>query len=257
MKPHIPPNTTDIVLFCFLLFFFLDGWRKGFFKSAIGPITFVFCSLIGIIYFDLTQNFVKAIFITAVATMIINIIILIIFTLGQRSVDPAYRDYSPRLGRLLGSVTNMTWQGCILFIIAFLVTVAPFQVYGLNKIQTNIQQSYSYFFLARELNELPAMQKIITAFSIFENSDQMQQLSTTQEFQYFFSNPKVQSLLQDEIFMKDLKERNIPKIMSNPRILDVFKDNTLMENFGKLAGKVYSLDRPAPRQEILGTNNEN
>ena len=255
MEPNVTPNLTDVVLFCFLLFLLLDGWRQGIFKSAIGPIIFIFCAILGIIYFDLTQNFIKAIFMTTVATMILNVIFLIMFTLGQRSVDQTYRDYSPLLSRILGGLINMAWQGCILFIIVFLITIAPFQIYGLSKIQNNIQQSYGYFFLVKKgINELPAMQRVVTAFSIFGNSDEMQKLSSTPEFQYFFSNPKVQSLLQDQVFMKYVQKKNIPKIISNPKIWDIFKDDALMETFGKLAGKIYSLNLPSTSPAMPKTN---
>jgi|SRR3989338_2689605 len=240
-------NIVDIFLFCFLLFFLLDGWRKGFLKSVLGPLIFIVCSIGGMIYFDLTQNFVKAILLTTSTSMFLTIVLLILFNLGKRSVDPTYRDYSPLLGRFLGSIVNVFWQGAILFIIVFLIPLAPLQIFGLNKMQSRIQQSFCYSYITAKLSEVPAVKGVITAFSIFENPDAMQELSSTQEFQNFFSNKKVQLLVNDENFMEKVRRRDMSKILGDPRILDIFGDDYLMDNFGQLAKKIYLKNLPAEK----------
>ena len=121
--------------------------------------------------------------------------------------------------------------------------MAPLKIRWFNQVRDSIQQSFSYFFLAEKiLAKAPVVEKTVTAFSILENPDLMQRLSSTSEFRNFFLNEKVQSLLADEAFMESVRERNIPKLLSNPKILEIFQDDHLMENFGRLAARIYSLD---------------
>jgi hypothetical protein len=246
------PTSTDIIIFCFLLFFLLDGWRKSLFKSAIGPFVFLICSIFGIIYFDLTQNAVKAIFYTGLATTIITGIIFVLFSVGKRSVDPTYRNYSPIFNRILGSIINLAWQGMVLFVILFIVVSAPIYVYGFQKVQNNIRSSLSYSFIGASLSQIPMLQRIVTAFSVFQNAHQMQRLSSTEEFRQFFLNEKIQALLRDEAFMESVEKKDFAKIMGNTKIMEIFSDDELMSTFNRLAKRIYSMDFPELPEETGG-----
>ena len=136
----------------------------------------------------------------------------------------------------------------LLFVILLLIALAPLQVYGFNHIQENVQNSLSFSWVRSVLAKIPALQKIITAFSIFDDPDQMQALSTTDEFRQFFLNKKVQSLLKDETFMEYVHNQNFSKILANPQVLEILDDNSLMTSFNRLAQKVYSLDLPQKKQ---------
>lgn len=244
----VPPNKTDVVVLCFMLFFLLDGWRKGFMRSAIGPLTLLLCMVLGIIYFDLTSNFIKTILFVSAGTTILTIIASILLTLSRNSIDPNYRDYTPFLSHLLGSAVNMAWQGSIFLIIFLLIPLAPLQVYNvpaLVNVQTKIKQSLCYFYIVQTgLSQIPALQRIVIAFSILQDPDQMQRVSSTVEFQQFFSDKKVKALVKDDEFMASIKRKDFSKIVANPKILEIFDDDDLMEDFTKLAKRVYALDLP-------------
>lgn len=238
------PTLTDVVMICFLLFFALDGWRQSFFKSALGPVIFFFCSLFGIIFFDLTQNAVKAVLYTFASSTVINFIVLSLLMLSKRTVDPSYQDYSPVVTRMMGSIVNAAWQGLVLMIILFFIALAPLHIYGLKGVQENIQNSLSFTWIKHNFSKVPVLQRIVTAFSIFKDPAQMQTLSSTEEFRQFFMTPKVQALINDPAFMRQVQDKNYAEIAANPKVLAVLDDNALMDNFNRLAMKMYSFNVP-------------
>lgn len=209
---------------------------------------FALCSIFGVFYFDLTQNAVKATLYTSVATTILTAIVSIILSMVNRSVDPNYRDYSPMYMRILGSMFNLAWQGLILVIIVFIIAIAPLQMYGFIKVQDNVRQSVSYSYIKDGLSKISALQKIVTAFSVFQDPNQMQVLSATEEFQKFFSDKKVQDLLEDEAFMQQVNNKDFSKIIANRRVLEILDDNHLMNDFNQLAKKIYALGLPQEKQ---------
>ncbi|MDZ4243259.1 MAG: CvpA family protein, partial [Candidatus Omnitrophota bacterium] len=142
---------TDIVLLCLFLFFLLNGWRRGFLRTILAPLCLLICTVIGVFIYDLTHNIVKAAAFVSVGTLVATLLAHILLGMAKRTVDPNYRDYCIWYSRLLGSLFGLAWEGGITVLIVISLTLAPMKLYGIEKVQDDVQRSFAFSLMEKKV----------------------------------------------------------------------------------------------------------
>ena len=85
-------TTVDLVLLIFALLFFWGGWRKGLLRVLITPLSFLICTLLGIVHFDTTEDLAGSLLIATLGTFILSGTIKFILMLTRKTVEKKYRN---------------------------------------------------------------------------------------------------------------------------------------------------------------------
>ncbi len=224
----------DYIILAFLISFFISGWTKGAFRSFIGPIAFIFFSLIAVINYDLNQNLVKSLAIVAIGTSVTMIIVWILWTLSRRAVPAEERYFLFWGSRLVGGIVTLAWRGIILALILIFITILPTSMVG-QRAKQIIKESRTYAAIHIYLTDfLPYMEKTSRFVEVFASPSWSEPIQDTSAYQGFVENEKIQSLLNDPETMEQIQNKDIVQVLSNPKVTSILTDEELMQEFTAL-----------------------
>lgn len=229
---------TDILVLVLFLLFFLNGWRKGLFRSLITPIFLAIFFIIGIIHFDLTGNLVHTFSIVIIGTSICSLIFKSIFFVGRHQIQKAFRDSTYVISRILGSFVNLFWNGTLLLIALLVLTLTPLSELG--NVKKDIVNSNSYNCThAYLIGRVPVARKIFFTLKILQEFSGPSELAQSEEYKAFFEDPKVEALQSNKEIMHLIESKNIFALLSHPLVKEVIDDNKLMQKLTTLSQKAY------------------
>ena len=237
---------TDYTVLTLGLLFFWGGWRKGFFRTLIGPLSLGIFAIFGALNYDINENLFKAVMITLVGSLCLSIVLRILLMIGRASADKKYRDEHMLISRFLGGMINLAWKGIVLAGILYLVTYIPFNFLKLDMVKEDILQSRTMGYLGlvveKKTNAALTLQKMLT---VIENPNQLQSLSETAEYKAFASDPKAQAIINDPEIQTLIKNRDFARLLGNPKIRAVITDENLTKKLSKLSERIYAESKSA------------
>ena len=148
----LPLAITDLIFLITLLFFFASGWRKGFWRTILGPIALGLAAMLSMYYYNQTKNVIWALLIGILGPFVIKFIFAVFLRLWNFS-EPKERKINP-LGSFLGGCLQVAWCWTIITLILFLIAVIPGEFAWLKSIKQDINASKSYAFIYRNINHL-------------------------------------------------------------------------------------------------------
>lgn len=234
-------NTIDIIAIVVLLFGLWDGWRMGIMRSILTPFCLIFCSIIGIINFDLNENIARALFIAIGGGFILSLIIRLILIFLRSKIDKNFRNYVFWVSRLLGAAASTVWKGTLFGIGILLITLLPSgYIAGIENLQKNILISQTFDYTQnRVLPRFPIAHNIYMTLSVFKDPARIKILSHYPEFSKFFESQKVKSILEDEGLRFFLESRHYELVITYPKVRELMNDDDLMAKLGQLSRKLY------------------
>ena len=222
------------------IIFFLIGFRKGLFRTLIGPLSLILCSVAAIIYYDITGNILNALMISFVGTLVLSLAFRLVLMIGKSTFGKTGEDTTLLLSRVLGGLLNLVWKWGILFGILFLLTAIPFNGLNLGTMKEDINGSVSFRLLNQiVLSRIPQTQRIKQAFRVIENPKKLQTLSTRPEYKDLMADPKVKALTEDKEIQTLMDNKDYVKLLSHPKIKALLKDNELMSKLTHLSETIY------------------
>lgn len=226
-------NIVDLIL-CFLIVYYAySGWHKGFFRSILGPISFIICFLFAWLYFKRTHNILISFAISMIGPFLINRFVLWVITIERESRE----DRSPldSMSRWLGGAVTLVWGLIMSLLVVFLLAVNPVKIEPIVFARQNILKSFVFSLLSPKLPKSSlalATEKSnsITAAPKGEESSELtdQSLAQTAEYQNLmadarikdlFADPEVEQLIKDKDYMKLLQNKNFGKILDDPQLI--------------------------------------
>ncbi|MFA5088067.1 MAG: CvpA family protein [Candidatus Omnitrophota bacterium] len=230
----------DLLVLVVVIIAVFQGWRKGLFRSLITPASFLMGLFIGIIYYDASENIVKSLSAIAITTLGLSSLLFLLLYLSRRKMNPQDRQFIYVGSRLAGILVNGAWQGFLMGFLLFVFASFPGDLFGIPRIRTDVQQSIScQFFQFYVLNKLPLFQDIKTTISVLEDSRQVEQTRMSGEFNAFLQEEKIQSLLSDEETLSQMHNKDVLRLLNNPKFQSVMKDDRLMNKFSKIIKEIY------------------
>ena len=232
---------TDVLVLIILGWAFFRGWQKGIITAIIGPIVFVFFSIVAVINYDANYNVVKSILIALIGTILTSTIIRVGLFFAKRSVNKEFRNHVFFTSRVAGSVLNTLWKGCIVATVLMVLTLLPGRMLGIESMQQNILSSQAYGFIMKHIVEKDIkLKSTVSAFSVFRNSHKLSELSYSREYQDITSDPKVKSLLSDQELKKAIKKKDVLKILLSQKVLNTLTDKGVIKKLSNLSKKIYA-----------------
>jgi len=235
---------TDYIMIGVLLYFFFNGWRKGFFRALLGPISLIIGCLIAFIYYQRTQNLAISLFICALSPFVLKILFSLILKLWNKATN---KGAPPSISsKLLGSTFSVLWGGSYLAILVILIGLIPVHPAWFEKIQNDVIVSKSYHAIYHFIeNKVPAASGNIKKLAaIFENPAKLQQFQSTKEFETLMEDDNLKEIFSDEETAEQIRNKEYGKLMANPKIQSVFQNEQLLKKMFALNKKIMeaSLD---------------
>ena len=214
---------TDLTVSLILLFYAANGWRKGFFRTLLGPLAFLVCFIGGHIYFLKTYNFWISSLIVVLGPFLLTITLSIFLNIWNRHLD---RGLSPFiLSRLLAAAAGIVWGGCFVVLGLVILMILPIHFQKWEKIRGDIAHSYSYKMIEKFIKDkIPHLEGIESAFDASQDSEKFSELKQTPEFQAVYTDPKMNAILSDETTARQIKDKDIPGLLTNPKIIAAWQD---------------------------------
>lgn len=233
-------SIADIILACLLLFYFITGFRSGLFRTLIGPLAFVVCTVAAVIHFDLNRNPAKSLGIITLGTFGIWLAVNLIMFLSTRRVDKNFRNTTFLGSRLMGAAVNVAWKGFLTFFALLVITVLPIAPPAIARFQPDIESSVMFnSFLNTFMGRISLLEEGLETLSILQDPMQMSQWQSTPEFVNFFSQPRVVALRTDPEVQGLINNNDYAGLFRNPQVHAVIGDDSLMNTWTKLFLRVH------------------
>src|SRR5258706_3466169 len=113
-------NFTDVIVGLLIVFYAVIGWRKGFVKSLLTPVSCVVCFALAWVYFKKTHDVLVSFGISLLGPFVIKLVASLVMSLGNQA---SKEKQGPGPGsRGLGSAVSLTW-GLMMTVLGMTVLV--------------------------------------------------------------------------------------------------------------------------------------
>ncbi|MCK5179313.1 MAG: CvpA family protein [Candidatus Omnitrophica bacterium] len=235
-------NITDYITIGALLYFFYNGWRKGFLKTLVGPVSLIAGCLIGYFYYQKNQNIAAGLAICIISPFFIHIVASLLLKLWHKTVNS---DIPPsKVSRLSGSAFCIVWGGGYLAMMLIVIAIIPLPVEWFERIQNDVLASRSYTLISNRVGDkIPKkfldIKKII---SVLQDSAKLERFESTEEFKALREDGRFKALMDDEETAKQIRNKDYGKLLSNPRMRDIFQDEDLLKKMFALNQRIAEED---------------
>ena len=237
---------TDLIIFFCALFLFWRGWDKGFAQTVLGPAALIIGTFLSYFYYLIFHNLVIATAIGIVCPIILSIIFSM--TLGVIFLGNDKKHISI-ISRFCGAVINTFWGEFLILTGLLLIILIPLQLPLIVQAQNNIKQSYTYAYIntwvEQEFHFNIENDLDPSKLSVLTDPKALESLGKTKEFSEVLQDPLVQDLLNDPEASQAIEQKNIGKLLQNPKFIALTKDPAIYKKFLALYGKILTKDKSA------------
>lgn len=242
-------NLADLFVLLFLLFHAYNGWRKGLFKSLLGPISFVICCLFAWLYFKRTHNVLISLTISLLGPIVIKIFVPWIVQLASEGTLQPSTSSIGLINRWLGSAVGLVWGMIMASLLLLFVVINPAasgpvasaRLAVSNSLVFSGGSSYwtgfsSIVLAANSRNESTAEMDSPKANQM--QSPDAQALAQSEEYQNLYNDERVKELLSDPEVKQLIEEKQYMKLLQNPRFAKILDDPSLIARMVQLQSKI-------------------
>jgi uncharacterized membrane protein required for colicin V production len=235
-------NVTDYITVGAFLYFFYNGWRKGFLKTLLGPISLIAGCLLGYFYYQKNQNIATGLAICTISPFFIHIAASLLLKLWHKAVNS---DIPPsRASRLSGSAFSIVWGGGYLAIMLILISVIPLQVEWFERVQNDVLASRTYALISDRVGDkIPkGLLDIKKVTSILQDPAKLEKFESTEELQALREDSRFKALVDDEETAEQIRNKEYHKLLTNPIMRDIFQDEELLKKIFALNQRIADED---------------
>ena len=225
---------TDLLVLGCSLCFFYSGWQKGLFRTLLNPISLVLGSIIALIYYNNTHDFLISLLIGIISPLLIHIIFLYLLKLVAKPWDKNQPGFS--ITRLWAGLISMLWSDSLLFLTLLFIALVPVKSTPFNRIQDNVTSSLTYKLVNQLTGDrLPTKSRNLEKMTqMLDDPDKVEAIRANPKFQEVLSDQRMADLFSDETTIQQIQNKNIMQLMSKPKIQAVMQDEELIKKLIEL-----------------------
>ncbi|MEI7998300.1 MAG: CvpA family protein [Candidatus Omnitrophota bacterium] len=223
---------TDIVVLLSSAFLVLQGARRGFFGSLLGPLALIFASIISIIYFIGTKNFFISLCIGLLGPLLLTWIFRFFFHSWNKLTNPdGNLTAASRIG---GAILSLSWGIGMITITLLLFSLMPPTNKPLHFASNDLQKSI-FYHLIKPLN--------------FLAPDENKPKSPQDDIKTLSADQRIQDIINDPQLVESIRNKDYSSIMSNPKIIALTQDPVLLKRMFALYKQVSQQQQLQQQQE--------
>jgi len=234
---------TDYIVLVVVSLSTLNGWRRGFLRSLLGPLSLVVCSVLSFVYFQKTHNLFWSLLLCILGPLLLNILLALLLRSGQKTDEEGQSISSG--SRILGALFNLSWNTGILILFLVWILMIPANVFGLAKIHSDINGSMTISLLNQRLpNHLPLVDHFQNTWRVLNNPKERKMIESSLEYKAIAQDEKIQGILADQNLIGQIHRGEMTKVLSNPNIQEIFQDKELIKKFLALENSILRKELP-------------
>ena len=247
-------NSIDCISGLIFLILFWQGYSKGFFKTILGPIVLVLCSVLSFYYFQQTKNIIGSLIIGTLGPIIIGIIYSMLSKtfnfLTDQDVEPGF------ISRMLGGCLNLSWGGGIVILFLLLIMILPKEISRIAGIQSKIQKSWIYTIIYTPFNKIlnqkdGAEKQNPIKFLLMQDQTKLKELAQHKEFRELLADSRLRRIFSDSAIQQQIQNKEFDKLMTNPKILTLVQDTEFVQKImGAYTKILNSANKPPVEAEL-------
>jgi hypothetical protein len=232
-------NATDLFALAWIFISFIQGFRKGIFRSLVTPLSLGISMIVAVIHLDVTDNIGETVAIVTFGTAFLTILFKLALWIGRRGMDKDFKNYVFFGSRLAGCIINTIWNSLLAFVVMIVIVALPSDIFNIYDLQENIQRS-TFYSLSQEklINPYKRSREVYAALTSTQNAAYMKELSESPQVQAFAQHPKIQALTNDPQINRYIQEKESYRILTNPKFVAVIGDDDLMAVLTKICKRV-------------------
>ncbi len=171
--------------------------------------------------------------ILVVGPLVLSVFLAILIHLWETRVTLAQ---GPSLfSRFLGSFWGITWGAAVVMITLIALAIFSKHIFRSPLINDDIGRSHSYHFVEKFIkNRLPFVAGLESLIIISQNPDEIRELHASPEFQKVYQHSKIQDMLSDKKTIRQIQQKDLIKLLENPKIIEIWQDENLMREIMNL-----------------------
>jgi len=236
-------NIIDLIVIILLSFYFFTGLRKGFIRTLVGPLALIIGTIVAIVYYLQTENFLWALLISILAPLALNLCLLITLKVLHKTFK---RDSKMSLfSRFAGGTLAALWSGAWIILTLIFLVITPCEWSWFDKLQDNILDSNTYTVIRKVIGDkIPnASMNVQEISEMLQNPKKFKVLRGTDEYKELERDPVIRDLLSSKETMDQIKNQNIPKLLSNPKFKALLSDKNLIKKVFNLHKKLLEIEQ--------------
>lgn len=251
-QPCTPFNImTDLIIGGLLILAFIRGWMKGLLRTLLGPFSFIIGCFFSYVYYLQSKNLLVAVALSVVLPFLLEFILATLLSFFKKNDDKKNDHTAPlfTVNQVLGGLVAVIWFWIIAALTLICIALVPANFPGVSKIQKDALTSRSYGVvrnivgdkLSRSTDDIQHLAETLA------DPSKMQAIGSTPEFEELIEDEKLKAIFNDEETVKQIQEKNISKLLVNPKIHNLLRDPQLVRKLLSLSKQV--IDQPKPSKE--------
>lgn len=240
-------NQADIAVLLIALYFTCLGWVQGVLPFALALLAFAISGQIAFAVFQTTQNILDSLKILLLLSFLLPVAAWGGLWLWNKTVIKSYR--CAPLSHWLGAAIGLGWGSFFALVLMVLFVLTPVDKPFLKNAKKISQRSYVYTFAERHflsrypiyrtfqsLDGDPVRVPDPSAPSILDLRKSISQ----KDLEAIRQDEKLQGLLADEEIQQLVEKKDFGGLMSNPKVQNLLKDKVFVEKLLKFYSDAVS-----------------
>lgn len=200
---------TDYIILVLSLFLLARGAARGFIRSLLAPISLIITTILSILYYQATHDLIVSLLLGLLGPILLHHLLKFLLKTFARATNT---DTSPGFfSSFAGSVLTLAWGWVFIALTLILLALFPAKENFWTPYHKDLTASISYKIIAPWEEKLFPLPK--------EKSTDKTRLSSTADTQSLAQDPRFQKILQDAEIQQEIKDHDMAKLMSNPKIM--------------------------------------
>lgn len=232
---------TDTLVFLLVLFFFVNGFVKGFLRTVLGPISLVITMIAASYYYTQTQNLLSTFIIGILGPIFIRMLLTLLLSI----FDIAFKNKEESISlpsRMAGALINVLWGSAYILMALFFITLLPFSYPKLQAAQEDIKSSLIYRVTNKYTDSMEPLQalKINEVMTGLQDVHVVERVRDSEEYKNLIDNPSFKEFFASEDIQQLIDKQDIKGLMNSPQIQSLLADKDALRKIMDLNKKIIS-----------------
>ncbi|MBF0122000.1 MAG: CvpA family protein [Candidatus Omnitrophica bacterium] len=220
---------TDIIILLGFLVLALTAAYRGLIHTLFWPLAIVTSSLLSIGVYFISNN----LWCTLAIYVLCAFLIRKLRPIFQKKTDPSNPAILSPANRIIAVGVNLVWGLFLAFLIVLMLSLVPFERFGLSDISYDIFHSKTYDKIA-EIIIIPTEKTTTSPKTCAACASELQDLMETPITQELLKDPRILKLISDPEFQDALSKKDMAKLSRNPILLELRHDPKFLLNAVRL-----------------------
>lgn len=242
-------RVTDIVVLLMGLYYLWRGWRKGLFRTILGPFSLVLCVVAAYIYYEKTGSLLTSMAIGLAGPIVVTLVFsILLFLWGKVQGKEAKLSF---FSRMLGAGLSFSWAAAMIILAFVIYSFIPAQYFPVTSLRDDVNGSMTFAYLSDMMEDrIPSMKQVKLNQPVIQAEASQEMLRSTDEYQSLVEDERVKELLADEKIARNFEDKNYVQLLTDPKVRQVYDDKELVENFIKLSTRLVEINNQQASQIV-------